>query len=104
LKNTSDAPISVPATLHHVEHIWSYDADPGEPIATTTLTVAAGGPHWVDWNVDLDADALGDTPGYVRIDLAATDDVEWVVSPHVLPGQIAAYENSPGRYRRFPRT
>lgn len=101
LKNTSDAPISVPATLHHVDHIWSYDADPGEPVATTTLTVAAGGPHWVDWNVDLDADALGDTPGYVRIDLAATDDVEWVVSPHVLPGQIAAYENSPGRYRRF---
>ncbi|MGJ0205131.1 FAD-dependent oxidoreductase [Leucobacter sp. gxy201] len=101
LKNSSDAPLDVQATLHRVEHIWDYRTDPGAPVATTTLTVPPGGPNWVSWEVDLEAGALGDAPGYVRVDLAAAERVEWVVSPHVLPGQIAAYEDSPGRYRRF---
>lgn len=101
LINSTKNPAEVKATLHRVDHIWDYRTEPGAPLAEGTLTVSPGGPHWVDWNVDIGADQLGDEPGYVRVDLAPADSVEWVVSPHVLPGQIGAYEDSPGRYRRF---
>lgn len=98
LSNATDAPVEVDATFHAVDTIWEYRTEPGEPLATTTLTVPPGGPHWVDWEVGLPAVA---DSGYVRLDLAAEPGVEWHLSSAVLPGQIAAFEDAPGHYRRF---
>ncbi|MGW0158992.1 FAD-dependent oxidoreductase [Mycobacterium sp. NPDC003323] len=101
LRNGADEPRAVSATLHDVEDIWDYRLDPAKPLATADLLVPPGGPHWVEWRVDLDADADQGLPSrYVRVDLAETADVEWVLSSAVLPGQIAGYEDG-GRYRRF---
>jgi hypothetical protein len=101
LRNTSDEPRAVAATLHDVADIWDYRVDPAKPLAVADLLVPPGGPHWVEWQVGLDADADEALPSrYLRIDLAETSDVEWVLSTAVLPGQIAGYEDG-GRYRRF---
>lgn len=101
LSNSTDAPVEVAAALHRVEHIWDYRTEPGEPLAQGVLTIEPGEVRWVDWAVNLPVDRLGTEPGYVRVDLDRAEGVEWAVSPQVLPGQIAAYEDSPGRYRRF---
>ncbi|KWX60688.1 FAD-dependent oxidoreductase [Mycobacterium sp. NAZ190054] len=101
LRNTSHEPRAVAATLHEVEDIWDYRVDPAKPLAVADLLVPPGGPHWVEWQVDLDVEDGEHNPSrYLRIDLAEAADVEWVLSPAVLPGQIAAYEDG-GRYRRF---
>jgi hypothetical protein len=101
LSNANDGAVDVRATLHRADHIWDYRTEPGEPLAEGVITVAPGETRWVDWRVDVPAEQLSPEPGYVRVDLGRADGVEWAVSPYVLPGQIAAYEDSPGRYRRF---
>lgn len=100
LSNHGDAPVTLTARLYPVTDIWDYQSNPGEPLATTELTVPVGGPTWVDWDVALPA-AAAEGSSYIRIDLEASPDVEWHISPAVLPGQIATYEDRPGHYRRF---
>lgn len=99
LHNHADADRVVTATMHEVDNIWDYRLDTGKPLATAELLVRPGGPHWVDWRVDLEALSDAETR-FVRLDLHEAPDVEWVVSSAVLPGQIAAYEDG-ARYRRF---
>lgn len=99
LSNHSEAPIAVKACLYPVTDIWDYKSNVGEPLVTSELTVPVGGPTWVDWDVALPPN--GGETSYVRIDLEASPEVEWHISPAVLPGQIAAYEDRPGHYRRF---
>lgn len=102
LSNLSDSRTTVNARLHVADGIWDYRVEPGEPLATTTLDVDPGGPHWVHWDLSdaLDPSALP-TGGYVRIDVEANPDVEWHISEDVVPGNLATYEAMPGHYRRF---
>lgn len=97
LENRTDGPIEVAASLHGVDGIWDYRVDPPQ-IAETTLIVAPGGPHWVQWRPDAE---VASPSQYVRVDLEAADGVEWKVAGTVLPGQVAAYEAAPGLLRRF---
>ncbi|EME19625.1 MULTISPECIES: FAD-dependent oxidoreductase [Rhodococcus] len=99
LHNHADADRVVAATVQLVDNIWDYRIDAGKPLAEGELLVSPGGPHWVDWQVDIDPISDSEVR-FIRIDLHESPDVEWVVSSAVLPGQIAAYEDG-GRYRRF---
>lgn len=101
LSGHAEGPTSVTARLFAVDGIWDYRVEPGTPLATTTLEVTPGGPHWVRW--DLAGIDPSDLPagGYVRVDLSANPDVEWHLSEDVVPGNLATYEAMPGHYRRF---
>lgn len=99
LSNGADAERGVQATLHRVKDIWDYRTEPGGALRKEALTIPPGGPHWIEWKIDLSSDDLDG--GYIRVDLAPAPDIEWHLSSAVLPGQIAGYESSPGRYRRF---
>ncbi len=102
LSNEDDVPQQVDAELHAVSDLWEYRTDPGTPpLAETTLTVPPGGPHWVTWPIDLTVDQLPAEGGYIRVDAAANPRVEWHEAGALQPGNIAAYEAMPGRYRRF---
>jgi hypothetical protein len=98
LSNTTGTDATVKATLYSVTDIWDYRVEAGEPLAETELVVPAGGPHWVDWDVDLPA---AQSTSYIRVDLQQAPGVVWHISPAVQPGLIAAYEDHPGHYRRF---
>ncbi|PPF42704.1 hypothetical protein C5B85_15640 [Pseudoclavibacter sp. AY1F1] len=98
LRNTTGRPVEVEASLAKVEDIWDYRIL-DETLATTTLVVPPGGPHWVEWQVGLNDRSVGD--GYVRLDLEKTEGAEWVVASTILPGQLAGYEAAPGLLRRF---
>lgn len=98
LRNTGERPVAVEVSLHKVFDIWDYRID-APVLASDTLIVEPGGPRWVDWPLAITLD--DDASGYVRLDLAAADGVEWVVANAVLPGQVAAYEAAPGLLRRF---
>lgn len=102
LSNASDSATTIAVKLFNVDGIWDYRADPGTPLATATLDVPSGGPYWTRWDLSnaFDNSVLPDS-GYLRIDVESNPDVEWHVSGDVLPGNIAAYEAQPGRYRRF---
>lgn len=109
LRNHTDAPLTVPARLHRVEHIWDYRVDTGAVLAETELEVAPG-EHWVDWEVAVEAqdldrrepDGCSDPGGrYLRLDLAAVPDVEWPRAGRLQPGAVSAFEMTPGRMRRF---
>ncbi|MFD1718358.1 FAD-dependent oxidoreductase [Georgenia deserti] len=103
LRNDSDVAVEIPAWLRNVEHIWDYRVDTGSPLAETVLR-AEPGEHWVPWQVDVDVSEPGvDVDGvrYLRLDLAAAADVEWVRAGRVLPGAVSAFEMTPGRMRRF---
>lgn len=98
LGNTTDTEIEVRATLADADDIWDYRVD-APTLATTTLRVPPGGPHWIEWPIGLHDAALGG--GYVRLDLEKSEGAEWVVASTILPGQLAAYEAAPGLLRRF---
>lgn len=102
LSNSAESAVSLEASLVVVDGIWDYRVDTGEALASATLVVPPGGPNWVRWDLR-DTITAADLPagGYVRVDLLANPDVEWHVSEDVLPGNLAAYEAMPGRYRRF---
>src|SRR5699024_2496116 len=92
LRNGTDTPVSIPARLHQVDHIWDYRVETGMVLAETEL-VAEPGEHWVSWDVKIDANSLKRTdPGgqYVRIDLAASPEVEWLRAGRILPGAVSA--------------
>lgn len=102
LSNHSDDTVEVEARIHAVDHIWDYDTEPGAPLAKATLSVPPGGPDWVRWPVSLDVvGVLPEGADYVRVDLSPSPCVEWHVADAVQPGNVAAYEASAGRYRRF---
>lgn len=102
ITNGTDTPTTTKAKLYVVDGIWDYRVEAGEPLAETTLQVSPGGPQWVTWDLVGAVDSqLLPVNGYVRVDLEANPDLEWHVSGDVLPGNLAAYEALPGRYRRF---
>lgn len=98
LRNSGERPIPVEVSLHAVTDIWDYRIE-APVLGSDTIIVEPGGPRWVEWPLALAID--DDTSGYVRLDLGAARDVEWIVANAVLPGQVAAYEAAPGLLRRF---
>ncbi|GKV71929.1 FAD-dependent oxidoreductase [Pseudarthrobacter sp. NCCP-2145] len=100
LSNGGESAREVTATVHKVKDIWDYRTEPGGALRKEVLIVPPGGPHWIEWPVTIPGDDLAEG-GYIRVDLEAAPEIEWHVSSTVLPGQIAGYEYSPGRYRRF---
>lgn len=86
--------------LEVTNDIWDYNILPEREIRRGSLTIRPGGPQWVDLEIAAQPDELRDVK-FVRLLLGDSPDVEWVVSPHLLPGQLAAYEVTPSRLRRF---
>lgn len=102
LSNNSETATVAHAQIYLVDGIWDYRVEPGVPLAEVDLEVSPGGPQWVEWDLEgkIASDKLP-SGGYVRIDVDANPDLEWHVAGEMLPGNLAAYEAMPGRYRRF---
>jgi hypothetical protein len=98
LSNDSDEEQSVDAALMRVDHIWDYRAETDGELATTTLRVPPGKRHWIAWPVGLRDMKTG---RYVRLDLMANPRLRWHVAGAIEPGHVSAFENAPGRMRRF---
>jgi hypothetical protein len=98
LANESDVIQSVEARLYAVDHIWDYRVEPGQPLATATLSVQPGREQWVEWLVGIDVSALRGS--YVRLDLLANPQVCWHAADIIEPGHVSAYEIGNGIMRR----
>jgi hypothetical protein len=101
LSSLGDGPQTVEARLYAVQHIWDYRSEPGAGLASATLTVPAGGPHWVRWPVALDGAHGVPAEGYLRVDLLPNSMVQWHVAGALEPGQVAMFETGPGKMRRW---
>ncbi|SJM56114.1 FAD-dependent oxidoreductase [Gulosibacter sp. 10] len=94
----AERPMAV--TIYGAPDIWTYASVPGEALRERTVTVEPGAQRWIDVDLGLRPEEL-ENVHYLRITADAAEDLEWLVSPAVLPGQIATYEVAPGRHRRF---
>lgn len=102
LVNHASETATIHLRLRGADSIWDYDVDSGTLLASRTFEIPPGGPVWLQWPVDLTvATGLPAGGGYLRLDIAPNPQVEWLVSGAVQPGNVACYEASPGRYRRF---
>lgn len=101
LSSLDDGPQQVRASLYAVEDIWDYRTEAGDPLAVATLDIPSSDPTWIAWDLAEVETASLPRHGYVRVDLEANPAVEWHMAGTVQPGNIAGYEASPGRYRRF---
>lgn len=101
MSNSTEHDVYVDAKLYEVEHIWDYRSSPGTSIRSEKLRVPPGGPHWVEWPVNLAPATSEAASGYVQVSIGPAEAVEWHVSTAVLPGQLACYEDTPGHLRRF---
>jgi hypothetical protein len=97
LNNTSDIEQTVTCQLRLADHIWDYRACELEIIAESTLKVPPG-KHWIEWPVN-----IKDAPAgrYIRIDLLPNPQLEWLIAGRIESGQLAVYQISPDRMRRF---
>ncbi len=95
LWNISDTVQKVGARVVPVENLWDYRCDTGFILASTELSVPPGGPHWIEWNEDIE----GLMPGYVRLDLDANPAVDWVRAGGVEPGHVSAWDMGNGQMR-----
>jgi len=103
LRNNDSTTVKIPAKLQQVDHIWDYRVDTGMVLADTELEVGPG-EKWVTWDVNVEPTALRrhDAGGqYVRLDLGACTEVEWLRAGRILPGAVSAFEMTAGRMRRF---
>ena len=97
LNNTSGKPQTITAQLRLAENIWDYRACELETLAETELTVPAG-QHWIGWDVGLTNLPTG---RFVRFDLLPNPQVAWLMAGRIEPGQMAMYQISESRMRRF---
>lgn len=97
LNNTSGKPQDVTAQVRVAQHNWDYRACELETLAETVLTVPAG-QHWVGWDVNLTNLKTGQ---YVRVDVLPNPAVEWLMAGRIEAGQLAMYQISESRMRRF---
>lgn len=98
LSNDSGAPQEVLARIVAVDHIWDYRSEPGDLVASATLTVPPGVRQWISWQTELRHLRPG---SYVRLDLLENPNVIWHQAGAIEPGHVSAFEMSPGRMRRF---
>lgn len=97
LNNTSGAEQKVTCQLRVAEHIWDYRACELETLAETELVVPAG-KHWIAWPLNIKNVPVGK---YLRLDLLPNKAVEWLMAGRIESGQLAMYQISPNRMRRF---
>lgn len=95
LQNTSDTEQTVGAKVVPVDNLWDYRGDTGAVLASTELSVPTGGPHWIEWEVDI----AGLAPGYVRMDLDANPALVWVKAGGLEPGHVSAWDMGNGQMR-----
>lgn len=100
LRNRRDEPVTVATTVRTVAHVWDYRVDTGEVVGGGDVTVAPG-EHWVEVPLATDLRSGPDGVRYLRVDVAATDRVDWPHAGRILPGATAAFEMTAGRMRRF---
>lgn len=88
--------------IHAVRDIWDYRVDADEPLASTTLNVQSSSRNWIAWRIgdEIDSSVLPKN-GYIRVSASPNQEVEWHIGGTVQPGNVAAYEASPGLYRRY---
>lgn len=99
LHNTTDTAANLDVALRQVSGIWDYDLTT-PALRTATLTVPAGAPGWVQWQVDLEAPA-GDGSAYLRVDASAGPGIAWPRADGVLPGCLAAVRVSDDGLQRL---
>ncbi len=99
LSNASSTPIELQVCLEPVDGIWDYEVRPERALRRAVLVVPPGGPHWVNWEIDVDGAEL--TSGYVRLNAKACPEVSWLRANGVLPGCLAGVAVAPERLQRF---
>jgi FAD dependent oxidoreductase len=101
LSNESREPQVLALRLHAVDHIWDYRTEPGPALASGSIIVPPGGPHWVAWKVATTVQGIPATSSFLRIDALPNQRVSWHAANKIIPGHIASYAISPSRMRRF---
>jgi hypothetical protein len=96
LTNRSDAGQHVSAALVPVEHLWDYRCDTGAVLAAGELIVPPGGPHWIEWEVQVSGVRAN---SYVRLDLGRNDDLIWERAGGIEPGHVSAWDMGNGHMR-----
>lgn len=95
LMNTSDTVQEVQVDAVPVKGLWDYRRDTGEIMATGTLSVPPGGPHWIDWPVNL----TDLKPGYLRLDVHSNLSLYWMRAGGIEPGHVSAWHMGNGKMR-----
>ena len=106
LRNDTGVPAAVGVSLEPVAGIWDYDVLPERALRGATLTVPAGGPQWISWDVAIDGGELvacgnGRATGYLRLNAEAVPGVSWMRADGVLPGCLAGVAVTPLRLQRL---
>lgn len=125
LRNDTDQDAELTVRLQRVDGVWDYtvaDGDAPAILRTATLTVPAGGPRWVVWDVALSAqeisgatagsaDGAPERPGeardtglrsaYLRLDVDPSPGVSWLRADGVLPGCLAGIRVASDRLQRL---
>ena len=100
LTNLTESPQQIHIQLLPVNDIWDYRTSDGlTPCAQTSLSVPAGGPHWIRWQID-NKNQLPKNQ-FVRLDALPTPKIIWHVSKEFVPGHFAGFEFTPGKMRRL---
>lgn len=97
LNNTSDTVQKVTCQLRLADHIWDYRACELPTLAEEVLSVPPG-KNWIEWTLNINDAPVG---RFTRIDLLPNQDVEWLTAGRIESGQLAFYQISPTRMRRF---
>lgn len=101
VSNDSQSDQSLNLSLAPVEHIWDYRANPGTPLASTTITVPPGKNVWVKWDLNLQVPSNVTGGKFLRLDAEANKNLHWHVSKKIIPGHMSMYAISANRMRRF---
>jgi hypothetical protein len=97
LHNTSGTTQQVQVQLRAADHIWDYRACSLRTLAEATLQVPPG-KNWISWPLNLSKAPQGQ---YVRLDLLPNTNVEWPIAGRIESGNLAMYQISQERMRRF---
>jgi hypothetical protein len=101
LSNNTDLSRKVSFRLDAVDTIWDYRTKTDKTLVEGELTVPPGANQWIPCPINLTTGTGLPQKGFVRLTLAKDVSVAWHASPAIEPGQVAAFEMSAGKLRRF---